>query len=359
MLKIGAIMKVKEAALVQQAKELLRACLLQVPSLRMERESATAGQEAAGADFAISTDIQGVKQRLIVEIITSGQPRVARYAINQLAQYRAQMPDCYGIIFAPYISERTAEMCRKEGVGYLDLAGNCVLNFQTVFIQKVGAPNPAPARRELRSLYSPKSTRVLRVLLASARQDWRYQKLAREANVSLGQVANVLQGLRDREWLTDEGDGVRLSAPAELLAEWSSSYNFRKNLATDYYSLDPPDKIEQTLGSVLNEQGIRYALTGFSGAARVSPAVRYQRVMAFVEAMPEDALAHLKLKPVDSGANVTLLTPYDEGIFYGSATIGNLQVVHPIQLYLDLRNFKGRGEEAAETILEEVIKPSW
>ncbi|HXK58208.1 MAG TPA: hypothetical protein PLZ16_16345, partial [Gammaproteobacteria bacterium] len=225
-------MKGKEAELVQQARELLRSCLLQVPTLRIEREGGASEQESACADFAISTDIQGVKQCLIVEIIASGQPRVARNAINQLARCRSQWPDSYGVIFAPYISQRTAEICRSEGVGYLDLAGNCFLNFQTVFIQKVGEPNPAPARRELRSLYSPKSTRVLRVLLASARQDWRYQKLAREANVSLGQVANVLQGLRDREWLTDEGDGVRLSAPAELLAEWSSSYNFRKNLAT-------------------------------------------------------------------------------------------------------------------------------
>ena len=352
-------MKIDGFALVQQAKELLRSCLLQVPSLRMERDSATSEQEAAGADFAICTDIQGAKQYLIVEVKASGQPRVVRNAINQLDRYRSQWPDSYGVIFAPYISERTAEICRDEGVGYLDLAGNCYLNFQTVFIQKVGLPNPVPARRELRSLYSPKSTRVLRVLLANARQSWRYQRLAREANVSLGQVANVLRILRDREWLTDEDDGVRLAAPAEVLTEWAASYNFRKNVATDYYSLESPAEIEQTLGSVLNDRGIRYALTGFSGAARISPAVRYQRVMAFVEAMPEDVLERLKLKPVDSGANVTILNPYDEGVFYGAATVDDLQVVHPIQLYLDLRNFKGRGEEAADTILEEVIKPSW
>ena len=356
---MGLFMKIDGFALVQQAKELLRSCLLQVPSLRMERDSATSEQEAAGADFAICTDIQGAKQYLIVEVKASGQPRVVRNAINQLDRYRSQWPDSYGVIFAPYISERTAEICRDEGVGYLDLAGNCYLNFQTVFIQKVGLPNPVPARRELRSLYSPKSTRVLRVLLANARQSWRYQRLAREANVSLGQVANVLRILRDREWLTDEDDGVRLAAPAEVLTEWAASYNFRKNVATDYYSLESPDEIEKTLGWVLNDRGIRYALTGFSGAARVSPAVRYQRVMAFVEAMPEDALARLKLKPVDSGANVTILSPYDEGVFYGAETVDDLQVVHPIQLYLDLRNFKGRGEEAAETILEEVIKPSW
>jgi len=27
--------------------------------------------------------------------------------------------------------------------------------------------------------------------------------------------------------------------------------------------------------------------------------------------------------------------------------------------YLDLKNFRGRGEEAAETLLNQVIKPQW
>jgi hypothetical protein len=34
-------------------------------------------------------------------------------------------------------------------------------------------------------------------------------------------------------------------------------------------------------------------------------------------------------------------------------------VVSPVQLYLDLAQTKGRGEEAAAAILEEVIKPIW
>mgnify|MGYP007064306503 FL=1 len=83
MLKIGLIMKTKEAILIRQAKELLRSCLLQVPSLRIERVSAASRQEAAGADFAICTDIQGAKQYLIVEVKASGQPRVVRNAIDR------------------------------------------------------------------------------------------------------------------------------------------------------------------------------------------------------------------------------------------------------------------------------------
>ena len=66
-----------------------------------------------------------------------------------------------------------------------------------------------------------------------------------------------------------------------------------------------------------------------------------------------------ELKEVGSGANVTLLTPYDEGVYYGVSTREGSRIVSPVQLYLDLIGFKGRGEEAANAILEEVIKPLW
>ncbi len=65
------------------------------------------------------------------------------------------------------------------------------------------------------------------------------------------------------------------------------------------------------------------------------------------------------MKQVRSGANVTILNPYDEGVLYGTRDIEGAPIVSPIQLYLDLSQMKGRGEEAASAILEGVIKPQW
>ena len=39
--------------------------------------------------------------------------------------------------------------------------------------------------------------------------------------------------------------------------------------------------------------------------------------------------------------------------------LDNIKVVSPIQLYLDLNNYKGRGEEAAQFLYEQEIKPQW
>ena len=67
----------------------------------------------------------------------------------------------------------------------------------------------------------------------------------------------------------------------------------------------------------------------------------------------------LGLKEVTSGANVSLIKPYDEGVFYADRAINEVWIASPIQVYLDLFGIKGRGEEAAQAILDEVIRPLW
>lgn len=68
----------------------------------------------------------------------------------------------------------------------------------------------------------------------------------------------------------------------------------------------------------------------------------------------------LGLKEVPSGANVTLLSPYDDGVFYGGAAeVDGLRIASPIQVYLDLIGYRGRGEEAATFVLEQVVEHTW
>ena len=47
------------------------------------------------------------------------------------------------------------------------------------------------------------------------------------------------------------------------------------------------------------------------------------------------------------------------GVYYGAKDIDGVRVVSPVQVYLDLRGFRGRGEEAAVKLLDEVIRPRW
>ena len=345
--------------LVDKAKDALIQCLQDIPFVSIDSVLSEPVINGKSADLLVQLRTKDQTWMLIGEVKSDGQPLFARQAVYQLLHFLSQFPTAYGVFIAPYISPASAAICREADIGYVDLAGNCFLAFDQVYIQREGNPNPFNEKRYLRSLYSPKSERLLRVLLAAGRKQWKVEELAREAQVSLGQVANVKQLLREREWLKSETVGFGLSEPAALLEEWSQNYKFRRNRVLDYYTIQEISSLEYRLAEVCQDRNIRYGLTGFSGAARYAPSVRYQRAMAFVQYDLESLATGLDIKPVTSGANLSLFIPYDEGVFYAAEVIGGVRVVSPTQIYLDLKGYRGRGEEAAETLFNQVIKIKW
>ncbi len=351
-------MKISERELAKRVEEALFSCLERVPFLKIKDIEQERGQKAAKPDLLIILEGPEGSRTFMAEVKKTGQPRVAREAVNQLLSLSQAFPQALPVFIAPYISPTAAEICEKAGVGYIDLSGNCRLCFQEVYIEKTGNPNIFSEKRDLRSLYSPKAENVLRVLLLAPGKAWKIQELAEEAGVSVGLVAKVKSLLVNREWLS-EANGLAIAEPEKLLSEWAKNYNFRKNLVRDYYSLKSIPEIEVELAKLCQKEKLTYALTSFSGAARLAPAVRYQRVFAYMEETEKDIAGLLNLKEVSSGANVSLLTPYDEGVFYGSQVIDDVRIASTIQIYLDLKTYRGRGEEAADILLEQVIRKKW
>ena len=131
----------KEIALMDRAREALLKCLQGVPFLRVEaqRESKVGNGRT---DFRLQVKTPGGKSMLVVEVRKVGQPRIIREATNQLLRFKNELPGAYGVVMAPYISPQAAEICLKEGFSFADLAGNCLLSFDQVFVSKEGKENP-------------------------------------------------------------------------------------------------------------------------------------------------------------------------------------------------------------------------
>ena len=348
-------MKLSVDLLETRAIEALNVCLNRVPFLKIEETRRETLPEGFLPILLVKIAHPGGVKDLMLEIMGNGQPRLARQAVNQLLRYRDLFHDAYGVFVAPYISEKSAEICTREQIGYLDLAGNCRLCFGEIYIEQEGKPNVFTKKRDLRSLYSPRAERILRVLLNEPKKAWKIQELAEKAKVSLGQVSNVKKLLFDREWIQTKKNGFFLNTPKSLLKEWADNYSFEKNRITDYYSLKDVAEIEMELAALCNRKGSLYAFTCFSGAARLAPTVRYKKVFAYIEETEEDLTWQLGLRKVNSGANLSLLSPYDQGVFSGSYETHGVRIASPIQIYLDLSCFRGRGEEAAQALLNQGI----
>ena len=339
-------------------KATLRGILETVPGLRLTSWERGGG---GGASSGLAAKVQsgGQKWRLVVEVKGSGEPRLVRSAVQWLTSTIAGRSNAYGIVAAPYISRDSGGICREAGVGYLDLAGNCRLAFGQVFIERQGAAPMASDRRALRDVFAARSSRVLRVLFEEPKKTWQVQELAQRAKVSLGLAFKVKQRLLDMEYATLEGRAVRLARAEDLLRVWAGKYDYRKNRALDCYGSGEPPELERTLAAYCARERIPYALASFSGAARVVPFTRYSRSFALVSGDLEELARDLDWKPVPSGANFTLLAPFDEGVLYGARNIDGELVASDVQLFLDLSSTKGRGEEAAQLLLEQRLRSSW
>jgi hypothetical protein len=194
MLKNKKIMKKNE--LIKHAKKALQSSFDSVQAVQInqvETESAD-----SGTNFILKIKTPLGERTIFAELFANGQPRYARLFIDRSPKL-TEPSDAYYIFMAPFITEKTGKLLKKHDIGYLDLAGNCFISFDSVHIEKEGNKNPFLTRRIFSSLYQAKASRVLRVLLSSPKEPWRLDRLAQKAEVSLGHVYNVKRELLDRE----------------------------------------------------------------------------------------------------------------------------------------------------------------
>ncbi len=346
----------KNKKLIRSAVKAVKDCFKEVSFIKEIRSVASLKDSSPDYIFHLETPLG--QNKICVEISSNGQPRYARILINKLNLLDGDNRT-YWIYVAPFISEKTGQILRNAGVGFVDFAGNCHISFDGIHIQKEGKKNPFLTKRQFKSLFRLKASRVLRVLMSNPSRYWKIEKLANEAKVSTGHVFNVKEELLNREWAEFDNRGIKLKEPESLLQEWCKNYQIEEKQCLSFYSLLSTSQYEDRIKIVCSNLKVRYALSGFAGAFRLAPFVRYHRVHFYLENKVDAVAKKMDLKSVTSGENVIIMKPLDDGIFYGMQGIGGMQVVSPIQLYLDLKVSTGRGGEAADYIFKEVIEPQW
>lgn len=265
------------------------------------------------------------------------------------------------VVVAPYISERTAQVCKDNGMGYFDYAGNCWFVGHSIFLSEKGNKNPNPKEQRAISIFersSVVSSCILRELFVDVTKTWKQKYLAEKVCCSIGQVSKLMHTLVKNAWVEKMSDGYKITAPESLLQEWSKHYGKKEIPSYACYSLDNISVIEQRFKKLKTDTGIDSYLTGFSGGVRYAPVVRYNKVHVYIA--PEniqEAIHYLDLKEVNNGSNVVIFPLENDSYIKDYRKIDGSVVVSPLQIYLDSMQIKGRGEEMAEAVLrKEILK---
>lgn len=315
---------------------------------------------AAGIDAIVELRYGKKLRRLLIDAKRNIQLRDARISIEFLRRSLEKYEDGYGILASDHLPESVRELCQTNDIGYIDFSGNCRLAFDNVFIEREVLLRSSTKKR-LKSIFSLKSSRVVRRLLEEPARHWKVQTLAQDANVSLATVSLVKERLFRQEYSREDAEGFRLTKPEALLLDWAAEYS-PSSISAEYYANEEGLLLESNLATQCQTELIGYAFTMFSGARRIASFTRgVQRVHVYVASRDELVVLQerLQLKPVDSGGNLKVLLPADEDVFFGRQNIDGYWIVSDVQLFLDLYTNKGRGQENAEFLLEKRLRPKW
>lgn len=305
-----------------------------------------------GPDAVFDLVVGDAPYNLYCEFKTNGHPRATRDAIEQLLQLQRGNRNDAAMFVAPYISEPARDLCVEAGVNYFDLYGNFRIFLGSLFIEGRTADKPAVERRDLRSLFKPKSARVLRWLLRDPDTPMRLKDIAEGARVSLGQVHNVKEGLLSREWAEATPEGVVLTDPESLVDAWRDEYEKPPGETHHYYTVLHGVPLISRLKGLMAEDRREpvLALRSYSAADWLAPYGRSDTTFLYAWPTALPALEReLSLQPMAKGANVQVRVLSEESVLLDAVDAADgLITTSPIQTYLDLSAGGDRGREAAE-----------
>jgi hypothetical protein len=356
MLKMHGPMKEFE----MHAADALRALLEQVPVIKLKDIKLEASGPDYGIDIVAQINVSGKRHTLVCEVKNNGQPRYVRTALLELRNYVSHLgKDTTPILIAPYLSPEGQALCRESETGFLDLAGNARLVFGGVFIERIVPNKPSTDRRQLKSLFKPKSAQILRVMLRSPGRAWRVTELAEAADVSLGHVSNVRAALLDREWARVSSEGLSLCEPDKLLDTWREAYESPAGRRLRFYTTLHGSTFEEASQKALRatENGGQVVLASFSAAHWLAPYGRVSTQFFYADDAGLDRLQEmLKLSSASKGENVIITVPKDHGILRDTAEAApGILCTSPVQTYLDLAAAGERGREAADHLRREKL----
>ncbi|MDQ8199379.1 type IV toxin-antitoxin system AbiEi family antitoxin [Pelagicoccus enzymogenes] len=260
-----------------------------------------------------------------------------------------------GIFAAPQIPDLLADDLRKWGINHADLNGRLFIATLGLHIdrspRKIRYKNPENEPK----LFTGKASRIARALLYQKRKSWTQDELQAFTETSPGYVSRLLNALEDAAYLQKTGPGTRtapaiykVSDPDGLLDAWVQADDFRKRVQIYEYSVlsSSNDQIARDTLEAIGRESIAFTqwYAAWLRRAHTTPPI----VSAYVGA---EVIKRFKLgRSVDSGGNLWLIVPKDEGVFQGIQQVKGFPLVSDPQIYLDLIKSGQRGPEAAEEL---------
>jgi hypothetical protein len=292
-------------------------------------------------------------------------PRLASvsHAAERVAAYADEI-GAIPVVGLPHVGRRVREALMRRKVGFISLDGSMSVRGPDLLIEREVAARASPWRQHV-SLFSDKSSLVLRYLFERPIVQLHVRDLSRELDVSPGLVSRVLERLRKDGFLVEEADAARLVERDLLLDEWKELYRRRAGRQGErrfYMHVRDIEDVFSRLADHPIAAGPRWALSFQAGASLVRPFAFFSEVHLLVspdgwERNVSELAESLELEPARRESNVVMVEPYYRYSWdYGVRSLQGIPVASDLQIYLDLSVYPRRGAEQAEFIRARLVE---
>lgn len=303
--------------------------------------------------------LSGGGKTFVVEIKPSADAAQVAMAARQLHEFaKSTRKKVVLLIMVPYMGDVGRRICDQEGISWFDRSGNAEISASGLRVRVLGQPNrfKRPGRR--RSAFAPKSSRISRVLLSKPSRYWSQRDLAGATGISEGYVSQVVRKLlTDGVLVRDDSGQVRPNDPDLMLDAWREAYAFNTHRVTKgHVPARSGEQLLKQVAGMLEDREIDFAVTGLAGAWLLAPFSTFRLVTVFIR----DTISHEVLRPLgfredEVGANLWLVSPNDEAVFYGRTQVQDISCCSAVQVYLDLVAHPERGAEAASHLRSQLL----
>jgi DNA-binding MarR family transcriptional regulator len=276
-----------------------------------------------------------------VEIEGSGSASAVNNGIEKLNSNALKFEENgVPVLAVPFMGDVGRELCAKKNISWLDFSGNANIVAKGLRIQIEGKTNKFKPLGRPKDIFAPKSSRIARQLLIDPESYITQRELTAKIKLDEGLVSRVVREMEKNGLLVRNKNGaVKVKDRNLLLDAWHEKYDFGKHeIVKGFISDRNSDFILKNLVKTLDQNNLKYAVTGLSAAWILTKFATYRTTSIYLPEMPsEDILRNVN---------------FNKGVFDGSATVKGINCVHPIQTYLDLKGHPERAKEAAQSIRE-------
>lgn len=153
-----------------------------------------------------------------------------------------------GVLVADYVNPKMADKLRQEDVQFIDTVGNAYINQPPAYVFVAGKPRPmgtATVEEAPNRAFDRTGLKVVFAFLCDlALINAPYREIADMADVALGTVGSVLNGLKAAGLILDKGKhkGRRITEYRRMLDRWVEAYpeKLRPKLLVGNYQAEDP-----------------------------------------------------------------------------------------------------------------------